>query len=49
MLGTDVIQYVRGTDGDVMFGGMMFRGIIAKIRVAWFPVDMKLLLAYAIA
>ncbi len=44
----EVIQDVRRTDCDVMLGGMMFGGVISKIGLARFPVDMKLLLANAI-
>ena len=45
----DVVHYICGTDCDVMLGGMMFCGVISKIGLAGFPVDMKLLLANAIA
>jgi hypothetical protein len=33
----------------MMLGGMMFSGVISKIGIAGFPVDMELVLANAIA
>ena len=38
--GEDVIHYVRGTDCNVMFGGVMFGQVISKIGLSGFPVDM---------
>ena len=40
---------VRRTDGNMMLGGMMFGWVVAKVGLAGFPVDMKLMLANSIS